>query len=352
MVLVGLVVTRIQSHSTSQFINNSIIWLKYGWYFMFIFRSAWLIWWIIGQQSKKTTKLAQQDNWVGFVIKLSRCILWGWLIVQLTKLIFPDIRYTVGFGELNIYKAWVAPPLYYLTKHDGIIRYSGLFSGPNNFAFRLIAITPLLRSYSVNTLRTNSILPYLSTIKRISLVIFGVINISRVVLVGWMSEIIPNITTNPLVKKHKFVVRVTAWLCIGLLILISYLKRESTTEHFALGLDALHKFFSNPWWYGLGSSGPWVHRNWSLLPENYYLQLALDYGFLGPICFSLFRLLIFQDIKNNQNTKSIQSTQRLFVTGFVGVLIAGAFLHVFEDSMVNYLFFVSRWVVYGIDTAK
>ena len=304
-------------------------------------------------KSTEAPKHRSIEAFIRFIVRLSWFILLGGLVVQGSKVLFPDLWYALWFGPLNVYKAGVAPPLYYLTKQDGVMRYSGLFSGPNNFAFRLIAVTPLLW-HSAWILKQTALKRW----ARVWLIVFGALNLWRVLLLGWIAEIVPSFAHNKRIKNNKFIV----WLGIGLIIwlfgYITYMKRESTTEHFALGIDALYKFFARPWWYGLGSSGPGVHRNGSLLPENYYLQLALDYGWLGPICFILFWRKVATMPRCHDATmphekstaapqhRSIEAWNRLFITGFLGMLIAGWFLHVFEDSMVNYLFFVPRGVVF------
>lgn len=55
------------------------------------------------------------------------------IVVQLTKLRWPDMRYAMGFGPLGDYVPDAAPPIYYLTQLGGTMRLSGLFSGPNNY---------------------------------------------------------------------------------------------------------------------------------------------------------------------------------------------------------------------------
>jgi hypothetical protein len=373
MACIGLIVTYTQTASLQQFAKNSIIWLKYGRYFMFIFWSAGLVGKILSFQLPVTSYQLQDinskeetGNWkletgnlanrIKFIVRLSWFILLGGLVIQGSKILFPDLWYMLGFGGLDIYRVGVAPPLYYLTKHDGVMRFSGLFSGPNNFAFWLIAFTPLLRQDARQTTHKAY-----SILKQCGIVLFGILNLGRVIIVGWLSELVPTLAKNGWIRNNRFIVRLGTWAIICLFAFITYSKRESTTEHFALWLQALEKFFANPRGYGLGSSGPGVHRNGSLLPENYYLQLALDYGFLWPLCFAWFWWLVFKSYKLQVTSYEPLATDtkletwslkheawNCFVTGFIGMLIAWCFLHVFEDSMVNYLFFVSWWVTYGM----
>ncbi len=332
-------------------LKDSIIWLKYGWYFMVIFWSAWLIGYLLSTPTISTWGGDRQarsvDDWIRFIVRLSWFILVVGFVVQGSKVLFSDLWYWLGFGPLNIYKAWVAPPLYYLTQQGGVMRYSWLFSGPNNFAFWFIGLMPLLWAESWKAEKLKGFF------KRAVLLLFAGLNLGRALLVGLFTQAMIGITQQSWIKKHLFRVWLGLGVIVGLFGYITYLKRESTTEHFALGLDALHKFFINPRWYGLGSSGPGIHRHGSLLPENYYLQLALDYGFWWPIGFVWFWMSTLMLIKHARNDskgpekESLHYYNNLFLMGFVGLLIAGMFLHVFEDSMVNYLFFVAWGIVFG-----
>jgi hypothetical protein len=95
-----------------------------------------------------------------------------------------------------------------------------------------------------------------------------------------------------------------------------------------------------------------VHHSWDFLPENYFLQLMLDIWTLGFIlwCFVMLFWIYKEKIlrKNiiNQNLWN-KEVYHIFIAlqkWLVALFIMWLFLHVFEDSMVNYLFFV----IYGI----
>ena len=337
MLSIWIIVTYYQHQDLHVFIKNSLIGIKYGFYFMIVFLSAGWIWYIWSQEDnnvhweKKGIKKINQ--FIFFIRNLSLFILLSGFVIQWSKVLFPELRYSIGFTTLNIYKAGIAPPIYYLTKHDWIMRLSGLFSWPNNFAFWLIGLTPLL-------MHTKTLW------QKVLVWISGIANLGRVIFVWWMTEAAMVASSKTRIRTHLFLVGLGIWLIIWLFGYITYLKWESTTEHFQLGIDAIHKFMIQPRWYGLGSSGPGVHRNGSLLPENYYLQLALDYWFAWPLLFWLFWFFIIKTIIRNSTKDQVWMTNILFLQGFVGMLVAGIFLHVFEDSMVNYLFFIPWGIVY------
>ena len=112
-----------------------------------------------------------------------------------------------------------------------------------------------------------------------------------------------------------------------------------------------------PLGYGLGSSGPAVHYGGNQLPENYYLQLMLDLGTVGFLlwCGVIF-LLGLKQKKLQQSLAENRDTEewKFFLAlqkGLLAFLVMGLFLHVFEDSMVNYLFFVLYGMSLGILSA-
>lgn len=345
MLFIGLSITYFYSEDHHSFIKNSLIGIKYWLYFMTVFLGAGILWYV---RSKEDNQEIWEKKWrkkinefMNFIHKLGFGILIAWFIIQWSKVLFPELWYNLWFAELNIYKAWMPPPLYYLTQHDGIMRLSGLFSGPNNFAFWLIGMSPFLMQHK-------------SIWHKLLVGISWVANLGRVIVVWWISEICIMAAKNKRINKHLFFVWLGIWCIMWLFAYITYIKWDSTTEHFRLGIDAIHKFLAQPRWYGLWSSGPWVHRNWSLLPENYYLQLALDYWFAGPLLFWLFWFFIIKKIiwsstvwAWKSESDEITETNQLLLHWFIGMLMAWLFLHVFEDSMVNYLFFIPWGVVYG-----
>jgi hypothetical protein len=127
-------------------------------------------------------------------------------------------------------------------------------------------------------------------------------------------------------------------------------------EHINAKFSYVKEIVNNPLWYWLGSSGPAIHHNGSMLPENYFMQLMLDIWTVWFIfwCIVILQmLLIFKWIKNikpdpKENTKPWEISNELvylhrnrFYIWRSVLLVIGLFLHVFEDSMVNYLFFIS-----------
>ncbi|MDR2190321.1 MAG: hypothetical protein LBP53_03920 [Candidatus Peribacteria bacterium] len=65
------------------------------------------------------------------------------------KLWKPDFFASLGYElKLDDFQFGSKPPLYYLTGYEGILRRQGLFAGPNNYGYFLIAFFPLILLFS------------------------------------------------------------------------------------------------------------------------------------------------------------------------------------------------------------
>jgi hypothetical protein len=185
------------------------------------------------------------------------------------------------------------------------------------------------------------------------------------------------------------------------MIWLSIWKRGSTVLHFQAWFDGISALLANPWGYGLGSSGPSVHYEWVYLPENQYLQVGLDLGVWGLVGWIgvwvvllkwvWSRLRNWDLITNNSLSHWVKrsgievecdSTEihpvvndNTFLRSNSGqassvwhilwsrdswywiliplllwgawLAVIGMFLHVLEDSMVNYRYLSLLWITIG-----
>jgi hypothetical protein len=178
--------------------------------------------------------------------------------------------------------------------------------------------------------------------------------LSRSALVGTMVVVV--FLFRSWIKKHR---KLSVWvlvLCLLWLVGLSVLKDTSTLAHIAKKFSSLSYVINQPLGYGLGSSGPAIHHGAWILPENYFIQLMIDIGtvwFLIRIfCVSQVGGLV-RAIRTNSWTKTtnskgiIYSVRKWLTIGWITLLVMGMFLHVFEDSMVNYIFFILRGITTG-----
>ena len=323
--------------------SNMFIGIKYWFRWMFILISASFLGYVVSEKWQKS-KLIQILPWVLV------WIVWVGFLWQWAKLLRPDFFYSLGYGGLDDYSYGENPPIYYLTWYQGTLRRQGFFSWPNNYWYFLVAFLPFVWRFFTNKIKKkeDTVLWVLALVVRMA---WMVATLSRAVLV-WMVVVFVALYWNQLKSKKRWLIRWGIWLLVALAVL-SVLKRESTVGHITSKLSTIPEVVSQPLWHGLGSSGPAIHYEWKYLPENYFLQIMLDIGTIWFLfrTFAILCLLLIQykviGIRKwkltNEEEYQLQILYKLQMW-FFALFVMWLFLHVFEDSMVNYLFFT----IYGI----
>lgn len=296
----------------------------------------------------------------GFISLLVIIVVAGFLR-QIAKLIVPGLFKRIGYGPLSDFKFWDKPPIYYLTWFKWTLRRQGIFAGPNNYGYFLIAFLPVIILFFKQkfTAIKNFFTTNRTTILNISAIVLRilaiVLTLSRTAFIWWVVALA--LINVQWIRKHKGISRWILAIILAGLIGLSLLKRESTLGHIQAKFGSIKYIIDQPGGYGLGTSWPAIHHNGTILPENYYMQLMLDiwtFGFiLRAIVILQFTRLArriqqkIKTIKLNTDQQTIYMIRRWLNIGWVCLLIMGMFLHVFEDSMVNYLFFISRGILTG-----
>jgi len=338
------------SWSKDKSFYDMFVWFKYGFQYISFFLMATVLGWIAGKQhitDRIERFFARVPFWLTVVVGFG--FLW-----QGAKLLWPNLFLSLWYWPLDDFHFGANPPLYYLTWLWGTLRWQGIFAGPNNYGYFLVAFLPLilqafplklaerksrftkqiLPNLAVNLLWMAAILATLSRTAIIGvLVVFALTKLNR-----WKSH-----------KKRAYGIGVFALLGI---IGLSVLKGSSTIAHIHAKLWSLSYVFEHPRGYGLGSSGPAIHHNGTMLPENYFIQLLID---IGRIWFFLWIVTVrFCAKKQIKAVSSLTRQQfveadilRAYGIGCIALLAMWIFLHVFEDSMINYAFFVLWWVYLG-----
>jgi O-antigen ligase len=168
------------------------------------------------------------------------------------------------------------------------------------------------------------------------------------------------------------------------------LRLSSTRGHFTRPLMAIEAMKLHPWGQGLGTAGPATNRtsdacvelrpqddpSWAkdqpnlcvflgdkqvqptdrachcpFLPENWYLQIGVEMGWIGMILFVMLVCLLLQRLWKDsrlkpQDSRTIQRS-RLAACVFsvlLGISIASLFLHAWEDAAVAY----TAWIVCAV----
>lgn len=327
--------------------------IKYGLLYLYIFLSATFIGWLFTEKNS--------ERFITFLKYLLITTLIAGFLRQGLKFIWPDLFLHIGYGPFDDFKFGNKPPIYYLTWYQGTSRRQGIFSWPNNYWYFLIAFLPIVILFFKQ--KFEEIKKIFLTNKRMiinSLIIFLrilaiVLTLSRTAFIWWIVWLaIMNIQW---MKKNKKLSRIIGIVFLAGLIGVSILKWASTLGHIKAKFGSINYVIQQPGGYGLGTSGPAVHQNWTILPENYYIQLMLDIGTIGFILRTIFVIQIsrlatkiqekFNHIQTHTTTQMIYSIRKWLNIWRICLLIMGIFLHVFEDSMINYIFFISRGLLTG-----
>lgn len=345
LIIIFLIVGFLVSKANQKGLWNMIVWIKYSIMFMLIFYSWGLVGYILSNQEKKL------NRFFSLYTSLIIWILSLWFLISWARIAFPQTFEKFWFWPVWDFVADKKPPVYYRTTSLALWwkpRMQWVFSWPNNYSYFLVLILPFCfwffpkffekenQSFKLwkHTLTQAQVLWYGFFSFAI---ISGLFTQSRWFLV-WM------IAGLGIFLAWKIKKRYLTWAILTGLIWIwifSILKPQSTQEHLKSFQDALGLVFQHPLWYGLGTSGPSVHYGWTILPENIYLQILIDAGIFGFIVWlTAIIYIIFESKKLIKADLEYWKYLLVFLIGFLGLLVEWMFLHVVEDSMVNYLFFV------------
>lgn len=284
-------------------------------------------------------------------------------------LVLPESFFTaIGYSDLHsLYVPSRPVAAFQQIGGTSLRRLQGAMSGPNQFGIWLACLLPILLALPNRKRRILAPLALLAIL----------LSFSRA---AWIAAAVTLLVTFwPQFRKLSVTAATT--LCIGILaVALSLLfffpqivlRIESSSDHLRNPLHALSIMATSPLGRGLGSAGPANNRvadacvflekgsdiSWAaphadlcvfvdgvqmqpqgktcgcpLLPENWYLQLGVEGGWLAMLAFvALIALLI----------------RRLWPTppaqGLLAVAIAGVFLHAWEDAAVAY----TTWILCAI----
>lgn len=332
--------------------SDIMIWIKYGLYYLVIFLTASFVW-FAGIKKIDIRHISWSQRFILWIVFFG-------FIWQIMKIIKPEIFMNIGYWSFNDFYFGANPPIYYLTSFEWTTRWQWIFSGPNNYGYFLIAFLPLILLWwwkwldKIKNIIKNpfSHLDILFVLLRILAIIM---TLSRSAVI-WMVLIVW-LLSKEWIQKNKNIAIGVLGIFILSIIWLSILKSESTMNHVKAKLSYVWEIVDNPLWYWLGTSWPAIHHNGTMLPENYFMQLMLDIWTVGFIfwCMVIFQiLLIFKwiekwnlnstgGVKRWENIINIEliylHRKRLYIWRSV-LFVIWLFLHVFEDSMVNYVFFI------------
>lgn len=310
---------------------SMLIWFKYDIYPLVVLVSALVLWYVLQHNDPNKWFVLKKNSYLTnfLLIVLSIGLVWQWI-----KFWFPDFFMWFGYGPVGDYVLWNAPPIRYRTWPGGMMRLQWIFAGPNNYGFFLVGIAGLVTfALSKQPIQRKKILLWWLymcslwwTLSRGAWIGAGV---TIALTIRWFF---------PAYKKL-----LVWWWIVGMIgvLWITLIKTWSTSGHWIALWEGIQAFLAQPWWYGLGMAWPSIHYTWVYLPENHYMQILLDLWIPWLLLWwGIFLTLLQKSWKKVTASPKNESINRLVVLlffGICGLVVEGLFLHVWEDSMVNYL---------------
>jgi hypothetical protein len=122
-------------------------------------------------------------------------------------------------------------------------------------------------------------------------------------------------------------------------------QRNSSREHLSASALGLQVAEHHPLGEGLGSSGPASYQSQHpQIPENYYLQVAIESGFLGLAAFVLVISLLGNDL---WQLGSVDGSRSGLLGALIGLSIVNFFLHGWADSTTALVYWSYAGLVVG-----
>lgn len=219
-------------------------------------------------------------------------------------------------------------------EHNETCRFQGVFSGPNQAGanillyFTLLLILSKKLAFDKKTTITCSII--------LATALFFTFSRS-----AWLAFFV-GILLLGIYKKElkKFMIgTLVASLILGLTTFLmmpeKIIRMGSNSDRILFWIDSIKYFVQNPiLGFGLAESGPASRFiNKELITENWFLQIAINFGIVG---LSIFSLLYYKI------TNSFLKNKDYFAFGilFIAILIPLNLLHTFEDSSFSYSLFL------------
>lgn len=324
---------------------------KYWFYYIFIFLSATFLWHTFAKSTSKKEYIQKEKSlqkFLHFFVWTLIITVLFWYIWQGSKLIFPDFFLNLWYGPLDDFQFWTNPPLYYLTGFEGTLRWQWIFSWPNNYGYFLVVFLPLIIKYfkfsihslkEIFTKKQHLISLFVYIVRGITILL----TLSRNALL-WSLLVLFIININR--RKRHWKISIIIVLSIILWIFwLSFLKDTSTLAHISAKISSLSYVLQKPLGYGLWSSWPAIHHHWTMLPENYFIQILIDIWIIWFLLFASWYYFLFKKISLLYTKKPFWEYLHSLIIGLIALLIMWTFLHVFEDSMVNYTFFGLLWIL-------
>lgn len=209
-------------------------------------------------------------------------------------------------------------------------RWQSLLVGPNRYAGYLLTLLPMLW-FLVKDARY-----------KIGLIIIGIISLIATLSTAGVLGLIAMIAgyliwTNW--SKIKKINNLGWWLgglvilgtVVFLMLLPTFLQKATNLDHYVRSMKALEQFLAQPLGSGLAASGPASFKvGVGSIPENWFLQVAVNTGIGGIVLFLMIIVVGVRDLFKRAKLK----LAKIAMLALLGIMIQNLFLHTLEDASV------------------
>ncbi|MFA6458599.1 MAG: O-antigen ligase family protein [Patescibacteria group bacterium] len=242
-----------------------------------------------------------------------------------------------NFGYSENVSSWLPGgnlPMFHLVGESTTIRLQSTFAGPNQLAAFLLVILPLI---GVQFSRAKNWKKYFCLAEFVAGILVLIFSFSRSAWLGAAAIFLIFAVTawrQNLPEKLKYKLLwggVISAVTLAVLIFssgnfLAIVTREaSTSEHFEKSLAAAELVAANPLGLGLGKTAGVAQRFEAnpITPENTYLGITLELGWLGGILFLIFCGTLLFELRKKHSP--------LFYS-LAGILVVALLLHPLEDA--------------------
>ena len=310
-----------------------------------------ILYWIV--RSLPITKEQLRKLLKYMLISTTVVVIFG--IIQIIQ----PCEFMTNFGYTPYVSSWVSskplPCGHGIGKNFNIIRMMSTFSGPNQLASYLL-INILVAWYLLTEyLKVNK----KETVIKYSYIMFLVLSLTALyltysrgallaLLAAFLCMLVLQASNSKRTFSYLIIGMVTCVLLFTSNIIFSPDRIDSTRAHFKKPIEGIQIVTENPWGLGLGMAGPASMRfppdgSKAIVSENWYLQIAQEFGLIGAFLFFLLLSAIVRFLFQNHQ---FQSTKSQFFTItilsiYIGLLVNNLFMHTWSTDMITSLLFWS-----------
>ncbi|MBP9827446.1 O-antigen ligase family protein [Candidatus Saccharibacteria bacterium] len=270
-----------------------------------------------------------------------------------------------GFLQSLGYTAQTILPLQGVHPDFDFYRSFATLGGPNQLGTYLIIPATVFLAYAINS--KARLMRIVSSLGYVGVVLASMTTFSRSALLGLVvASFVVVIVSAP--RRWRWWIIAVTFLALMVIALTAslittqsstspigrFLVRGDVTESGIQGGDSGHivavqegwrQVRAHPLGLGIGSAGPAsFFGQRPLITENWYLQIALETGWLGLL---LILVLYGHIMLESRRTRSHAPLHTALIAAFSGLMIASFFLHSLADSTVAYLLMLMAGIIVG-----